>query len=80
MKPCTLVVVPSVRSPFIAFEIVSLSLNSVYLECLGKKPLHNHTVLLVGLSVPSHLTVLQPAVNFRKLEKERGVSRVLCLH
>lgn len=43
MKPCTLVVVPSVRFPFKAFEIVSLHLNSVYLECLGKKnPTQSH--------------------------------------
>lgn len=70
MRPCTLVVVLSVGSPVIAFEIVSLPLNSVYQEFLGKKTLHNHTVLLVGLPVPSHLTALQPVVNFRNLRKK----------
>lgn len=71
MRPCSSVVVLSVRSPITAFEIVSLPLNSVYQEYLEKKKkkqtLHNHTVLLVGLYVPSPLTVLQQMVNFRKI-------------
>lgn len=43
MRPCSSVVVLSVRSPITAFEIVSLPLNSAYQEYLEKKKKTNPT-------------------------------------
>lgn len=82
----TLAVVLSVGSPIIAFEIVSLPLNSVYWKHLGKqnqklkksKTKQNIHVLSIILPVPSHLTVLHPVANIRMFKKEREISRILC--